>query len=136
VIVGAARHHVVAASEQILGQRLGVAHDVRGVDAEFGLARLQQRDRDAGGGAHVGPTLQSREHRLVDRRGVLGPAQNHAPAWTAQGLVGGGGDHVGVGKGRGVSAAGDEPGDVRHVDDEARADLARDVGHGREVPDP
>ena len=44
--------------------------------------------------------------------------------------------HIGVRDRARVHPAGDQPGDVRHVDHEHRADLARDRGEGLEVDDP
>ena len=52
-------------------------------------------------------------------------ANDDAAARAAQALVRGGGDEVGVRHGLGMHAAGDEPGDVRHVHEEIRADANR-----------
>ena len=47
--------------------------------------------------------------------------------------MGGGGDDVGVGNGRRMGVAGDEAGEVGHVDHEKRADFVGDVAHAGEV---
>jgi hypothetical protein len=65
-------------------------------------------------------------------REVLG-AEDEAGAGAAEGLVGGGGDHVRVRHGRGMHAAGDEAREVCHIDEEFRADLVRDGAEPREV---
>jgi hypothetical protein len=57
----------------------------------------------------------------VDGLGVRGAAEDEAAARAAQGLVGGGGDEIGVGTGEGWPG-GDEPGDVGHVGEEEGAD--------------
>ena len=109
--------------QQRFGQRLGVLDDGVRVVLERGLRRLFQRHGQRGGGVLVRPTLQPREDRAVDGLRVLGLAQDHAAARTAQRLVGGRGDHVGVGHGRGMGTTGDQAGDVGDVGDEARADV-------------
>ena len=77
--------------------------------------------------------LQAGEDAAVDVLDELLLAQDEAAARAAQGLVRGGGHEVGVGHGAGVDAAGDEPGDVRHVDHVVGADLVRDFAEAREV---
>ncbi len=47
--------------------------------------------------------------------------------------MGGGGDDVGVGDGRGVGVAGDEAGEVSHVDHKKGADFLGDLAHAGEV---
>ena len=73
------------------------------------------------------------EDRLVDGGGELLLAQDHAGARPAQSFVGGGGDDVGVRHGRGMHAAGDEAGEVRHVDQVEGADFVGDLAHAGEV---
>ncbi len=64
---------------------------------------------------------------------LVGARQDQAAARAAQGLVGGGGDHVGEGDRVRVEAGGDQPGDVGHVDEQQRADLVGDGAEAREV---
>ena len=101
--------------------------DLRGVLLEGRVGRLAERHRLAGDHVLERAALQAREDRLVDGRGVLGPAQDAAAAGTAQRLVGGERDDVGVRHRVGVRPAGDEPGDVGGVEEEQRADLVADA---------
>ena len=64
--------------------------------------------------------------------GVVG--EDDAAARAAEGLVRGGGDDVGERHGVGVQAGGDQPGEVRHVDDQvARRPRRRSARNRREV---
>src|SRR5690606_25819034 len=80
--------------------------------------------------------LRAGEHRLVDGRGVLGPAEDAPAARAAQRLVGGEGHDVGVGDRVGVGAAGDQPGDVGGIEHEQGADLVGDLPERCGVDDP
>ena len=104
----------------------GVGHDLVGVLGEARVGRLAERD--GLGGDHVleRSALPAREHRLVDRLGVLLTAHDGAATRTAQRLVRGERDDVGVRHGVGVGAADDEAGDVGGIEHEQRADLVGD----------
>src|SRR6266516_5837530 len=82
------------------------------------------------------PTLRPGEHLLVHRLRKLGLAKNHPTAWAAQRLMRGGRDYLRMGDGGRVHAAGDEPGEMRHVDDEYCADFIGDRAQRREIDDP
>ncbi len=73
--------------------------------------------------------LNAGEDRRVDLLLDLGVglAEDDAAARAAQGLVGGGGDHVGERHRVRVDAGGDKAGDVRHVDQQEGADF---IGNG------
>ena len=116
-----------------VGERGGVGDDVGRVLAERRLARLEERDRLRRDHVHERPALQPREHRLVDRGRVLLPAQDRAGTRTAQRLVRGERDDVGVRNRRRVRAAGDQAGDVRGVDEQQRVDLVGDRTERLEV---
>ena len=58
----------------------------------------------------------------------VGPAQDAPAPRSAQGLVGGERHDVGDTDRIGVHPAGDEPGDVRGIEEEQRSDLVRDLG--------
>ena len=80
--------------------------------------------------------LQAGEHRLVDRLGQLGGAEDRAATRAPEGLVGGEGHDVGAVVHRvRVLPAGDEPGDVGGVEHEERADLVGDVAERLRVDD-
>ncbi len=69
-------------------------------------------------------------------RGEILAAEDQAGARAAQRLVRGGGGDVRVRDRRGMRAAGDEAGDVRHVEDVDRANLVGDLAHAGEIPQP
>ena len=118
VVVGAAGDEAEAALDHRLGQRRGVVDDLLDVGLELGLQRLAEGDGLGGDDVLERAALDAGEDRLVERLGVLLLAQDDAAARTAQRLVRGGGDEVGVRHRRGVRAGGDEAGDVGHVDHE------------------
>ena len=61
--------------------------------------------------------------------------QNHAGARPAQRFVRGGSDDVGVRHGRGMHAASNQSGEVRHVDQIERADFVGDLAHAGKIDD-
>src|SRR6266581_8404291 len=67
---------------------------------------------------------------------MLGLTENHPAARAAQRLMRGGRDYLRMGDGGRVHAAGDEPGEMRHVDDEYCADFIGDRAQRREIDDP
>ena len=79
--------------------------------------------------------LDAGEDLAVDRLGVRLAAEDQAAARAAQGLVGGGGDDVGVRHRGGVQPGRDQAGDVGHVHHQGRPDLAGDLGEAVEVED-
>ena len=106
-------------------------HDLLRVLANDGLRRLARGDRDAGGRVVVRAALETGEDGVVDRRGVLLLAEDHAAARTAERLVRRRGDDVGDADRRRMHAGADEARDVRDVRGEDRADL---VGDRRGTP--
>ena len=62
-------------------------------------------------------------------------AHDDAAARAAQAFVRGGGDEVGVRDGAGMLAAGDEAGDVGHVDEEERVDAVGDLAQAGKIDD-
>ena len=108
-------------------ERRGVADDLSGVGRERRIGCLAERHRLGRDDVLERPALEAREHRLVDRRAQLGPAEDAAAAWSSQRLVGGEGDDVGVGHRVRVDATGDQPGDVRRVEHEQGPDLVGDL---------
>ena len=106
-------------------ERLGVADDLLLVGLEFGPERLAERDRLGRDDVHERAALHAGKHLRVDFLGELFLAENQAAARAAQGLVRGGRDEIGVGNRRRMDARRDEPGDVRHVDEEQRAAPSR-----------
>jgi hypothetical protein len=85
---------------------------------------------------HQRAALEAGEHRRVDLLGdrlVIG--EDHAAARAAQCLVRGGGDDMGVRQGAGMHAGRDQPGEMRHVHHEDRADTVGDLAKTGEIDD-
>ena len=148
VVVGAAGDQTEAFSLQTLGKNGSVLDDLLTVGLELGLERLAEADGLGSDDVLERAALGAGEHGGVDLLGqvdglhlagldvLLGDlvlAQDHAAAGTAQGLVGGGGDNVGIGHGALVNASGDETGDVGHIDHEESADGISDLTELGEV---
>ena len=132
--VGAAGDDVEAALHQRLGERLRVPDDLRRVVGELRAQRLAEGDRLGGDHVHQRAALQAGEDRRVDLlRDRLVVGQDHAAARAAQRLVRGRGDDVGVRSGFGCCAAGDQAGEMRHVDHQVGADLVGDLAEAGEV---
>ena len=127
VRVGAAGEDVEPAVDQRLAEHVRVRAHLALVVAE----RLRHRDLEAGrlrGDRVLERTaLHPREDRAVDRLRVLLPAEDEAAARPGERLVRRRGDEVAVVDGVRVQPRGDEPGEVRHVAEEERADLVRDL---------
>ena len=94
-----------------------------------------EADGFCGDDVFEGPALDAGEDLAVDALGVFFFADDDAAAGAAQALVGGGGGEVGKGAGVRVLAAGDESGDVGHIDEEECAHFVRDGAHPLEVDD-
>src|SRR5690606_2066329 len=133
VAFGAAGDDPQTALDQRLGQHLGVLHDLLRVVLELGRERFLERNRFGRDNVHERAALDSREDGGVDDFLVLGLHHDHTAARPAEGLVGGGGDEIGVRNGVGVDAAGDQASVVGDVDHEQRAVFVCDAGHALEV---
>src|SRR5579883_3166266 len=101
------------------------------------LQRLAEGDRLGGDGVHERPALEAGEDGAVDAGADLRIlADDHAAARAAQGLVRRRRHDMGVRQRARIDAAGDEPGEMRHVHHEIGADLVGDPAEAREVDDP
>ena len=106
-----------------------------GVSLEFGRQRFVKGDRLGGDDVHQRPTLKAGEDRRVDLLGeVLVVGEDHAAAGPAQGLMGRGGDDMGVRERRGMRPARHQPGEMGDVDDEIGADRVANRAEALEVP--
>src|ERR1700682_560051 len=83
----------------------------------------------------VRTALQSRKNCLVDRLGEFAAAHDHRAARSAQSLVGGGRNHVGIRNGIGMHSADNQAGDVRDVGKVQRADFLGYFAEGAEIPE-
>ncbi len=129
VVVGTTANEAETLLHQGLGQGAGVGDHLPGVLAETGLGGLEEGHRLAGDDVLEWAALPPREDRLVDGGGEGGLAEDRPTAWTAQGLVGGEGDDVGIGHWIGCHPTGDQAGDVGGIEQEQGTDL---VGDGLE----
>jgi hypothetical protein len=119
---------------QLVGQRLGIGHDLRGVVAELGTQRLAEGHGLGGDHMHQRPALNAGKDRRIDLlRDGLVIGQDHAAARAAQGLVGGGGRDMRMRERRGMRATRHQPGEMRHVHQEPGADGVGDGAEPREV---
>ena len=84
---------------------------------------------------HERTALLAGEDCFVDGRGEILSADDEAGAGAAQSFVRGGGGDVRVRHGRRMHAAGNQAGDVGHVEDVDGADLVGDLAHAGEVPE-
>jgi len=116
-----------------LAQGLRVGDRLRRVVAEARLERLEQRDGLGCDHVHEGSALHEGEDRLVDPFGVLLRAEDEPSSRSPERLVGRRSHDVGVRYRRRVMPGGDEPRDVRHVDDEAGTDLSGDLAESLEI---
>ena len=136
VVVGAAGDQVEAGVGEGLGQGGGILDDLLLVGLEFRLEGFAQGHRLGGDDVEERAALGAGEDGGIDLLGQILLAEDHAAPGTPEGLVGGGGDHVGVGDGGGVEPGGHQAGDVGHVHKEVSPHLVGDVGKGLEVDDP
>ena len=116
MVVGTAGHQLDAAFLQSCGQSLSVLHDLAGVLLELRLEGLAEADGLGGDDVLQRAALGAGEHGRVDALGndrVVG--QDQAAAGAAQGLVGGGGHHIGIGHRALVLATGHQTGNVSHI---------------------
>ena len=92
-----------------------------------GCSGFVEADRFGGDDVHQGAALNAGEDLRIDFLGILLLAEDQPAAGPAQGLVGGGGDEIGVGHRAGVQAGDHEPGDVGDVRQQEGADFAGDL---------
>ena len=115
-----------------VGQRLGVGDHLLLIGDEFRLHRFEEADGLGRHHVHQRTALRAGEYRLVDRRAVLLLRQNDAGARSAQSLVRGGSDDIGVLAGIRMQTRGHQSGEMRHVDQQNRADrIGRSRGSAR-----
>ena len=127
VRVGAAREDVETALLQRLRERVRVRANLRLVLAEGLRGRDPEARRLRGDDVVERPALHAGEDRAVDRLRVLLAAEDEARARPGERLVRRRGDEVAVLDGIRVQPGRDEPGEVRHVAEEQRADLVGDL---------
>ena len=127
MVVRAAGDEAHAALYKLLGHGGGVQNDLVLVGGEVLAHGLLEADGLGGDDVLQRAALRAGEDGLVDGLGVLLAAEDEAAAGAAQRLVGGGGDHVGIGHGAHVLARSHEAGDVGHVHHQHRAHFIGDL---------
>ena len=135
MVVGAAGDQPQPLALQRRRQRRRILDDLPLVGLEFLRHRLAQRHRLGGDDVHERAALSAGEDGLVDGFRQTLPAEDHAAPGTPQGFVGGGGDHVGIGDGRGVYPRCHQTGDVCHIHHQIGARLVGDLPAAGEVDD-
>ena len=136
VIVGAAGDQLRAVCQQRVGHGLRVGDDLALVLLELRLQRLAQHHGLRGDDVHQGAALGAGEDGGIDLLcDIRVVGQYHAAPGTAQGLVVGGGHHVGIGNRARMLARRDEACDVGDVHHEVGADLLRDLAELLKVDD-
>ena len=133
MVVGAAGHELVTALDQTVSQRLAVLDDLLGIRLELGLHRFLEANCFRRDDVHQGTALHAGEQCLVDRLSIFLLAEDHTAAGTAQGLMGRGGDKIGVRYGVLMLTACYQTRDVRHIDHQQRADLIADLTESLEI---
>ena len=132
--VGATGDDGKAVAAQGFRQCLGVLDDILHVEFVVGRKRLAEGDRLRRNRMHQGTALQARKHGGVDfPRQLLVVGEHQAAARAAERLVCRRSDDVSVGERAWMRAAGDESGEMRHVNHEYGADRIRDFAEAREI---
>nr|ABM53589.1 conserved hypothetical protein [uncultured bacterium CBNPD1 BAC clone 2089] len=130
VVVGSTRDEAETLAGQCAGERACVLHDLVCVVAEHRRERLAERDGLGSDGVFEWSTLGSGEDSFVDLLGVFGLAEDASTARTAQRLVRGESDDVGIRHGVRVCTTGDEAGQVGDVEHQQCTDFVGDLLEG------
>ncbi len=133
VIVGAAADDAEAGGLHRAREPRRVLHDLFLIRRELRRRGFLEADRLGRDDVHQRSALHAGEHRAIEVLRVALAAEHHAAARAAQRLVRGRRDELGVRHRARMHAAGDEAGDVRHVDHQRRADALGHRAHAREV---
>ena len=136
MVVGAAGDQPHARLFQGVGQGSGIGDDLVLIGLEFGLQRFAQGYGLGGDDVHQRAALAAGKDGGVDLLGDDGVVgQDHAAAGAAQGLVIGGGHHIGVGHGAGMLACGHHARDVGDVHHQIGARFPGDFTEALEIDD-
>ncbi len=122
MVVRSAGNKAEALFDKPLGQCLGVFHHLLLIFLKLRTQRLAKTHGLCRDDVFQRAALCAREHSRVDFLVyVLVVAQDQAAPGTPQGLVGGGGNHIGIGHGRGMLPCCDQTCNVGHVHHQIRA---------------
>ena len=132
MVFSPAGHHFVTTVQEHFHHRFGVFSNLLLINLELWLHRFFQRDGFRGDNVHQRAALGAWEHggvQLFVQLFITAFRQDQATAWTRQGFVGGGGHNVRMWNRVRVNASGNQTGNVRHVDEQVRADAVSDFTH-------
>ena len=129
MIFGATGDQFVAARKEDFSHDFGVIQHLFLIFGEGGVQRLQERDGFRGDDLHQRPALNAGEDGGVELflNRFVGARENQPAARPAQGFVGGGGDDIGNRHRVWRESGRDQSGDVRHIDQQIRADAVGNV---------
>src|SRR5439155_361790 len=117
-------------------ERLGICDDAACVKLEIRTQRLTEGHRLGGHHMHQRPSLQTGKDRRVEFfRQLLVIGEDEARTRPAQRLVRGRSDDMGVRERIRMHPAGDETGEMRHVDQKFGTDLVGDLAEAAEIED-
>ncbi len=133
MVIGSAADKTVSPREEGIGEGGRVANNLFLVGSEFGFESFAKADGFGGDDMHERAALGSGKYGRVNLFGVLGLTENQSATGATEGLVGGRGDEVGMGDGRGVNPGGDKSGDVGNVGEEESTDGAGNLTHAGKV---
>src|SRR5215469_404712 len=117
------------------GKRFGVQDNLALIFAELRLERFMKANGFCRNYMHERATLHAGENSCIDLFREFLSAHNDAATRPAQTLVRGGGDKVRVRDRTGMLPACYETGDVRHVDEQYRANRIRDLTQSQKIDD-
>ena len=134
VIIGAAGHQLHAPGQQLLGHGLSVFDDLSAVLLELGLQCLAEAHSLCGDHVLQRAALGAREDGLVDLLGnLLAVGEDQTAPGAAQGLMGGGSHHIGIGHRALMIACCHQTGDVGHIHHQQRAVVMGNLSDPLEV---
>ena len=136
MVVRSAGDQTEALLHQFLSQNCGVFHDLLSIGLELGLQRFAEAHGLGGDDVLQRAALRAGKHGGVDLLiDLLVVAEDQAAPGPPEGLVGGGGHHIGVGDGGGMDSGGYQTGDVCHVHHQIGTYLVRHLAELGKVND-
>src|SRR5678815_2490771 len=133
VVVGAARNDSITVLADSRRERFGVDHYLPLIFAKLRLERFMKANSFRSNNVHQWAALHPRENGGIDLLGEFLFAHNDAAPRPAQTLMCGGGDKMRVWDRTWMLAAYNQTSDVRHVDEQKRADRIRNLAQTREI---
>ena len=133
MVVRTAAHQPESIAFHALSQRFSVHYNLLLVLLELRLERFLEAHRLGSNNVHQRSALNAWEHVALQLLCVFLLGHDQAAAWTAQGLVRGGGHKVCMRNGIRMTTGGHEAGDVGDVRQQHRAAVTGDLAHALEI---